>query len=651
MLLPHNQKTYNKIKKILSHQRNLCIVQGTGTGKSFLFMEMAKDIFKNKKICYIIPKLAIASNLKNYEEFKEVENQVTFLTYNFFDSLGKAESVLEKFDVFILDEVHHIGSELYGKMLLSLMKSEKSKDKYFIGLTATPDRSCDSVNVEKFFQSTVEGYSLLDCIKDGLMNPIEYLVCFSDISDEEIARCKEIIDMEGSKNLLENIIRDNPKNHWLAYFGRISDMEDKIPDLEKLFPDYKILKIAGRKDKNLKILHELDSSQKYVICSVDKLLEGIHLPETEGILIFRNIKSLTVFSQVLGRVTNVGMTHFPLVVDCTKTAIALQEKLKNFGKRKTLVQQNQNSKKESSSKDEKEIIYVSLKNKKYFDLQEFLVSLRNTGKILDSKERELIYQGKEYDSLASLCRELKIPAYTISRNMRSGLALEDAILKYRKRNEIAYEGKIYKSRKTLVDELGISYSAVANREKLGMSFEEAVSQVKSEGILRKYRTVVEFRGKEYPTKSEACRAFGIDYDRFLSFYQNHKDIGFDGCLEYLVVNGFKTEKTVHGSFTFRGVEYKSKTSCFKKFGTSLSMVLHYARKLNISEESALEKILSVRKEKSFVFEGKKYTSIAYCCKENGISVRIVSRNREKGMPLVEALERAKEKTMLNRNRN
>ena len=274
---------------------------------------------------------SVESSPKMDEEFKEVEHDVEFFTYNFFNSKEHIDYVSNNFDVVFVDEVHHIGSELYGAALLSLKEILISNDKYFFGLTATPIRSCDDVDVKSLFSCSVTGYSAFEFIQMGMMPQIEYLVC--EREKLKIAReknMKEVIDYEYSIDLLEDIIKTNDdRNKWLCYFSSISQLKSLRQMVKDLFPDYRYMEIYSNSENSSEEFGSIKKDEKVVIASVSKLLEGVHLDNMEGILLFRKVRSENVFEQILGRVLSINAKTKPLFIDCTSTGPSLLTKLIN----------------------------------------------------------------------------------------------------------------------------------------------------------------------------------------------------------------------------------------------------------------------------------------------------------------------------------
>ena len=67
--------------------------------------------------------------------------------------------------------------------------------------------------------------------------------------------------------------------------------------------------------------------EKAVILSVDMLLEGVHLPDVTGIVLFRNVTSLVTFQQILGRVCSMSNKTEPVIADASSSGPEMLAKL------------------------------------------------------------------------------------------------------------------------------------------------------------------------------------------------------------------------------------------------------------------------------------------------------------------------------------
>lgn len=341
-LLEHNLKVYNEAIEYFNHGgRDLLITQDTGTGKSYICIELLKTIFKDKRVLYVVPKWSIAENFKKSDGFSDIEDNVEFLSYAFFNSVNKLERVIFEYDVFIVDEAHHLGSNLNGRILLNLKSdTEDIENKYFIGLTATPERM-DGVSVESYFSKVIQGITLLECVEQGLMKPFYYFAC----SDNTIELCREAIicsnvktksgekekikglDYNNSEDFVRDILAEFNRNKWICFFYSYEDLIKTKTFLRKLFPGYKFYEIHTYTDEQFDI-NEINSQEKAIILSMDMLLEGVHLKGIGGAMLFRNISSIPVFRQVLGRLTSINSDKDnPVVLDFSYVAYRMLWKL------------------------------------------------------------------------------------------------------------------------------------------------------------------------------------------------------------------------------------------------------------------------------------------------------------------------------------
>lgn len=130
--------------------------------------------------------------------------------------------------------------------------------------------------------------------------------------------------------------------------------------------------------------------------------------------------------------------------------------------------------------------------------------------------KEFSYNGKEYKSLSSFCRENGLSYNLVRNRLRSGWSLEDAVSKSRvgRNNDsgnkdsentnigFSYNGKEYSSLSSFCRENDLSYHLVRNRLGYGWSFEDAVSEPKQE-----YN--VFYDGKFYRSVIKLAKDIGI----------------------------------------------------------------------------------------------------------------------------------------------
>lgn len=320
-LLPHNEKAVNDIIDAYeSGKKNVCYVSGVGCGKSYVFMKLAEEYFKDKRILYVIPKYAIEQNIHAYDEYTLIGDKIDVVTYNYFSNLQKGIRKINNYDYVILDEVHHIGSTIYGAILRECMGLSGT---HFLGLTATPVRE-DGIDVTECFDVTVEGLSTFNAIKNKLMPPFTYRICLPEnITNIENGikgkynKFKIGIDYEMSEDMLRQVLLQYPRKKWVIFCRTVESINKHLPLIMRLFPDYNIYPLYSELNNLKQVMDGVQKSEKAIVVSCNMFLEGVHINDVDGIILFRNVVSLSTFQQMLGRVCKIGKNTSPVVIDCT----------------------------------------------------------------------------------------------------------------------------------------------------------------------------------------------------------------------------------------------------------------------------------------------------------------------------------------------
>ena len=336
-LKEHNKKPYERLEKALQEHNQAIYVSGVGTGKSFVFMKLLADsnAFKDKKCLYIIPQESIGVNLMNYSEYKVIKDRVTFMNMQQFSSSKKAKELLSGYDLVVCDEAHHLASDIYGK---HIMEAVIESNIPFLGLTATPVRM-DGIDIRNDFAAVVDGISNFDAIRLGLMPQFTYRI---GVPDKDLSSYRERIykesqnirkrqgvirDFSMSKDVIKEIAFSYPRNKYIVFSGDIESLHRDNKVIAYAFPDKPIYELYTGSGDTKAILEEFNTAESGVLMTVDMALEGIHLDNVDGIILFRNVQSIPVFEQMLGRVCSIGKKVSPVVIDCSARGIDLLQKL------------------------------------------------------------------------------------------------------------------------------------------------------------------------------------------------------------------------------------------------------------------------------------------------------------------------------------
>lgn len=377
-LRAHNRKAVDDMKeKVKEGFRKLIYVAGTGCGKTWAFMRFANELPSLipelltphiLKILYIMPKNVIKDNVEGYQEFHELGLDVDFATYNYFSTKEKGIEKFKHYDLIVIDECHHLGGDLYGKNILFAMNKS---GKFFLGLTATPYRSHDKINVEEFFEAVVHGISVWDAIRLGLMPMFNYHICLPEKDIKQLEReynhqCRAVVDLNDSEDAVYDVVTSYKRDKWICFFSDTKNLKNAREQVSEIFEGYEIFTLLSSLKNLNEVMDGVRKAKKAVILSVDILLEGVHLDGITGIVLYRNVTSTIAFQQMIGRTCRIGNKIEPVIVDTSQSArkilAALIRESKN-GQAPSLVPSNGGT---------KEILKVGIGSTIEYDLKKVL---------------------------------------------------------------------------------------------------------------------------------------------------------------------------------------------------------------------------------------------------------------------------------------
>ncbi len=339
-LMPHNQKAVDEIKTCLNNGlAKIIYTAGTGCGKSWVFMGTAYALremlfhVKNPKILYVIPKHVIKENVEGYGEYKDLADICTidFVTYNYFKAFEKGMKKVSEYDLVVIDECHHLGADLYGQNLVRCMENSDTHTK-FLGLTATPFRDVDKVDVTKYFDGYVNGISVFDAIRQGLMPMFNYHICLPEkdpgqIEKEYENKVRAVVDYMDSAEAVYDIVSKYDRKKWICFFNSKHDIDNAMESIKEIFEGYKICILLSSLRNLKEVMETIKSNEKVVVLSVNILLEGVHLDGIQGIVLYRNVTSVIAFMQMLGRTCSIGNDVEPVIIDTSQSARKILLKL------------------------------------------------------------------------------------------------------------------------------------------------------------------------------------------------------------------------------------------------------------------------------------------------------------------------------------
>lgn len=389
--MEHNKIPYEKVLDSLNDNLNTIYISGTGTGKSFICMSVIEKL--QLKTLYVYPKHIIGKGIRKYKEFKDIEHLVSFTTFNSFTTPEKSYEILGEYDLIVIDECHHLLSDVYGNNLYNAYKN--SDNLKVLGLTATP--VIGGVSCVSLFDNSVEGLSVMDAIEVGLMPTIDYNIACQGITKDLLKShlftdIDVEIDIDKSYDILKKLICVKQIDKWVCFFNDSKQLLDMYDTITRLFDGYKVIPVLSKLDNLDSSMLEASLNKKVVILTCMMFTEGVHLSGIRGILILRNITSPSLFMQVIGRVCKIGTHNPPTVIDCSRSAYSL---LYMFAKR---------SFKHSNScleKNKNPIVKITING-----IRE--VSNEELCNIFEKISSPIVFRGVKYSSYVDICDDYNI---------------------------------------------------------------------------------------------------------------------------------------------------------------------------------------------------------------------------------------------------
>lgn len=530
-LLKHNQDLYNQIlEKMYEGYHSIFYSEATGLGKTYVALQLVNSIFHDMRVLYVVPKLAIWSEINTYSEFDCVKDIISMRTFASFNDSSVVEEVAEKYDVIFVDECHHIQSDIQGANVSEVCNLICGKGGYAFGMTATPYVQGAYID-DKYFSVSCYGRDIYSAIADGLLPKLRYAVAIEDdveVSDDMNAK----VTVDSANLALSKMIADNSSvEHWLGFFARVEDLLGSVDSIKRLLPEYKIFSVyVGSKDKAASVLREFNAySGKSILLSVSMLLEGVHLRKCDGVLLFRSIKSDITLWQVIGRVCHYGSERPPVILDVThsysEVDTVLKRRCSQLNERKL---------------EWKDIFDIKCREYKYIQMFENLKQYRK------KEYREIIW----YD-LAGLARSLNMAVYDLRlymvRNSLSEQEVVDCKLK-----DASYKEFVANGFKGFYEHKGYKWS---NRNELVSQFSKSLGCIDS--WLKKNSGKNEKDFVDYMiSKTEVYEYRGVKYDKTLESLTEALGLKSTSSLRDWLKKAGTTDKTKYIDFRLQDSTYE-----------------------------------------------------------------------------------------------
>lgn len=353
-LLQHNQETYQEIQQIFKTKNRACVVQPTGSGKSYLMLKLLED-YSDKKTLIIQPQRYIIEQFKSSMPWEMEKIDVQFLTYSKLSNLDNQEIESIKPDLILIDEMHRAGAKKWQtgvKKLLNTYPNAKT-----LGLSATPIRYLDGSRnmAEELFDGNMAcDMSLSDAIIRRILPLPRYISALYTFDNEvaktstkiaqshnseedkaklldQVAELKKRLDMASGVSVILRKYLTGISGKFIVFCRDINHLEEmrsvvKQWFLDAGFNDTKLYTVHSKnhsKDKAFKTFKEDNSDCIRLCLAVGMLNEGIH--DIDGVILLRNTISPNLYYQQIGRALSCDGKLTPIIFDLVANAQSLEE--------------------------------------------------------------------------------------------------------------------------------------------------------------------------------------------------------------------------------------------------------------------------------------------------------------------------------------
>lgn len=229
------------------------------------------------------------------------------------------------FGLIVVDEAHHSTAATYKKVVEFFQSLNPSLK--IVGITATPNRS-DGTALGLMFESVAYQMSINDAVTEGWLVPVaqEYVIVDSLELDGIKTKKNEFGEADFSQSQLEEVMVQEEMLHKLAvptlakvadrptlvFTASVRHAHELAAVLNRYKPDSAVAVDGGtQSDRRKEIIRDFAAGKVQFLCNCAVLTEGFDAPNCAAVVMGRPTKSLTLYTQMLGR----GLRPLPGTVD------------------------------------------------------------------------------------------------------------------------------------------------------------------------------------------------------------------------------------------------------------------------------------------------------------------------------------------------
>lgn len=303
-----------------SNESKALLISATGTGKTYASAFALQDQ-NPKKALFLVHREQIAKQaLQSYRNVfgntktfgllsgnsKDINVDYLFATMQTMSKKDVYTSFApDTFDTIIIDEAHRIGAKSYQEIM------EYFKPKFWLGMSASPERTDDSDVYAAFDHNIAYEIRLQQTLEENLLCPFHYFGITDFLTDGNETDFTNFNYLTSNQRV-DYIIK---QTNYYGYSGErvkglmfCSSKKEAAALSERLnLRGYRTLALSGedsqekREDAIDRLVSDTRSDYLQYILTVDIFNEGVDIPEINQVVLLRPTQSPIVFVQQLGR--------------------------------------------------------------------------------------------------------------------------------------------------------------------------------------------------------------------------------------------------------------------------------------------------------------------------------------------------------------
>lgn len=227
----------------------------------------------------------------------------------------------DAFDYILIDEVHHAGAETYQRII------DYFTPKFFLGMTATPERSDDFNIFALFNYQLAYEIRLQDALEERMLCPFHYVGVhdfeFDSASDNQLVDdynqavasnkdvkrySQQVLELLSSHDRVKYVLQaadyygySGDQLHGLVFCANVGEAEAIATEFTRQGHLATALSGKDSVERRNQVVTQLEEGEIDYIVTVDIFNEGIDIPCVNQVIFLRNTNSRIIYVQQLGR--------------------------------------------------------------------------------------------------------------------------------------------------------------------------------------------------------------------------------------------------------------------------------------------------------------------------------------------------------------